>query len=875
MKKLLSVILSVIMIMTALPFAVSAEEYFPALTEKPKVIYAWEDTSEYGTALLCEIQNSAEIVKLCQNIEAAGGIREYYDGMGLHDASLDIHIQIAYSLNGGASWVNDFGTEVMGTDYYPYTESEDAPNGLGRYVDAPIPGLNGRSNAAFQTEQIFNLRYYCPNYYSEEEASGIADYISQGKAFFCGSEYSEEYGDYGFAVDFNRNTALIKARYVVCFSAEGIEARRECGGWSEVFTFNKDVTPQSAGFDIPDGKKFNAPGFELLTVFEDDGGGQDFLFGITPDPALARMNAEFDAVVNADWDSLPKIYGTNDGYCYVYKAEIRLNGGGWRYFDYYDTQTVSFDWPDYNLKSRIEDIFGVTPGASDDIELRICLLPSDGCEWDEESGRYLPTDPFAWSDYSAPVRIPMSGLYYIDYRENGGGFPYGTERIYEFGKSLNTVIDLTSYDYTPERYGYEFDGWYSDEELTEEVTSIDTSVKRDYSVYAKWLGDEYDITYDLGGISAYNPNKEMYTPLMDDIELEDVYSEGVTFLGWSYTPGGEYVTKIDVSQAKDLTLYANWDFPAHAVTYVLNGGVNASGNPASVRADETGECKTGLYAPARKGFIFDGWYYDAEFTDGLYEEDGKWTLSAYGDVSVYAKWIKGRWDINYIIPEANAGTYHGNPDEYTYGDTVTLKAPDPAGYTFDGWFTDAAYTKAAPVPAVTETDEGEKTFYGKFTEKSYTVSYNIYVEDADKCFRNTNPTSRLYTQNIMLAELTPVSPVYKFLGWYDNVNFNGAPVTEIASCTDKNTVLYAKVFRYQWGDIDFNGKVDSADARLALRQSVGLEHLEKDQIAWGNLDAPGDGTLSSADARLILRISVGLESVEKLGLPDIPAELIG
>ncbi len=60
------------------------------------------------------------------------------------------------------------------------------------------------------------------------------------------------------------------------------------------------------------------------------------------------------------------------------------------------------------------------------------------------------------------------------------------------------------------------------------------------------------------------------------------------------------------------------------------------------------------------------------------------------------------------------------------------------------------------------------------------------------------------------------------------------------------------------GDVDGNGKVESADARLALRASVGLDTLNDVQQKAADVD--GTVGVSSSDARLILRVSVGLEA---------------
>ena len=60
------------------------------------------------------------------------------------------------------------------------------------------------------------------------------------------------------------------------------------------------------------------------------------------------------------------------------------------------------------------------------------------------------------------------------------------------------------------------------------------------------------------------------------------------------------------------------------------------------------------------------------------------------------------------------------------------------------------------------------------------------------------------------------------------------------------------------GDVDGEGAVTAADARLVLRVSVGLEELS-DPSAMLSADVDRDGRITAADARAILRASVGLE----------------
>ena len=65
------------------------------------------------------------------------------------------------------------------------------------------------------------------------------------------------------------------------------------------------------------------------------------------------------------------------------------------------------------------------------------------------------------------------------------------------------------------------------------------------------------------------------------------------------------------------------------------------------------------------------------------------------------------------------------------------------------------------------------------------------------------------------------------------------------------------------GDVDLSGKIEAADARLALRASVKLERLSAEQAL--NADADHSGTVTPSDARLILRCSVGLDEIAYIG----------
>ena len=114
---------------------------------------------------------------------------------------------------------------------------------------------------------------------------------------------------------------------------------------------------------------------------------------------------------------------------------------------------------------------------------------------------------------------------------------------------------------------------------------------------------------------------------------------------------------------------------AHTITYVLNGGVNAAGNPATF----TEGSEIALAAPTKSGYEFAGWYADAAFTTKVESIP----TDARADVTLYARWIEKE--------APNPGPEPTFPDvDYSswYGDAVTFVASKGliTGYSDSGLF---------------------------------------------------------------------------------------------------------------------------------------------------------------------------------------------
>ena len=88
-------------------------------------------------------------------------------------------------------------------------------------------------------------------------------------------------------------------------------------------------------------------------------------------------------------------------------------------------------------------------------------------------------------------------------------------------------------------------------------------------------------------------------------------------------------------------------------------------------------------------------------------------------------------------------------------------------------------------------------------------------------------------------------------GCIANQNFGIRPVIKI-DFNKKNPIS---------GDVNNDGKVTAADARLALRRAVGLETYAEGSAQFLACDVDGNGKVTAADARKILRAAVGLEKL--------------
>jgi M6 family metalloprotease-like protein/uncharacterized repeat protein (TIGR02543 family) len=114
----------------------------------------------------------------------------------------------------------------------------------------------------------------------------------------------------------------------------------------------------------------------------------------------------------------------------------------------------------------------------------------------------------------------------------------------------------------PQKQGYDFSGWYMDEQLSldlDEASIFDLSIDQKITLYAKWEAIIYQITYVLDG--GINPENQVLTyTIEDEVTLSQPIKIGYTFQGWFLEASlTNPQTSTFSNTTGDLTLYAKWE----------------------------------------------------------------------------------------------------------------------------------------------------------------------------------------------------------------------------------------------------------------------------------------------------------------------------
>lgn len=244
----------------------------------------------------------------------------------------------------------------------------------------------------------------------------------------------------------------------------------------------------------------------------------------------------------------------------------------------------------------------------------------------------------------------------------------------------------------PTKQGHTFEGWYKEAALTNKWDFMNDVVSSPITLYAKWKVVQHEVTFNTGGGSA------MPSQLVDDntvlIGPSVPMKQGYIFAGW-YKEAA-LINQWDLTNdvvTSATTLFAKWKVVQYEVTFNTNGG---SGIPSQM-VDINMKINEPTI-PIKQGYTFGGWYKEATLTNGWdFKKD---TIT--GKTTLFAKWfVNSSPDSSNnssdsspqnvtVYFETNGGSVLSNLSVAHDTKIATLPIPKKEGYTFGGWYKEAA-----------------------------------------------------------------------------------------------------------------------------------------------------------------------------------------
>lgn len=207
--------------------------------------------------------------------------------------------------------------------------------------------------------------------------------------------------------------------------------------------------------------------------------------------------------------------------------------------------------------------------------------------------------------------------------------------------------------------------------------------------------------------------------------------------------------------------------------------------------------------PVRPTESITGWYTDKDCTPANKVES---VTLGDANVTLYAKVEEGYW----ITYDSEGGSYI-QPAFYTRGATAEApKAPTRPGYTFDGWFTDAALTAPADFGSIKE----NTTVHAKWKAASTTYTVIHFWENADdneySYHESETKTGTTGAQTAAAAKSYP--------------GFTAQTITQKTIAADGSTIVsvYYKRNVYQVKFFNRNGWNEYTDLRIEAKYGANI-----------------------------------------------------
>ena len=292
------------------------------------------------------------------------------------------------------------------------------------------------------------------------------------------------------------------------------------------------------------------------------------------------------------------------------------------------------------------------------------------------------------------------------------------------------------------RTGYEFDGWYTED--NKKVTAeSDVASYEAHTLTAKWTAKEYVLKFQ-NGEEVLAERTVSYGTVLDEVLLEDLAlteeelagfeKEGHTFSGWFVGDTQYFTESCTLTMPEGITVYPKYTVNTYKLTLKLNG---AAYNGA-LQTDDKIELEVSYGANlseyfskvSKTGYIGPVW----ENLGGSYTG----TVMPANDLVLNATWVARPYIIRLTtdgdeIKEAGWVKDEGNAGEFTKTFTIedeiiTLpEKPTKTGHTFTGWNGEAkvgvtAIDPTAVIPTMA-TGDTDLAYTAQWEVNEYTISF--------------------------------------------------------------------------------------------------------------------------------------------------------
>lgn len=370
--------------------------------------------------------------------------------------------------------------------------------------------------------------------------------------------------------------------------------------------------------------------------------------------------------------------------------------------------------------------------------------------------------------------------------------------------------------------GYEFVGWYSDENCQTLVSKTTpykvSSIKADYTLYAKFKIINlnlkvYSVTegkIDGAGGTVQLGADTPATKIDTTVEwgtlatLTAKANANYEFKGWFTDPqcsikadsnilnDCQYTDKTVQTAAikKDLTLYAEFsDVSSRKVTAnaVFGGNIVDTAGTVQAGVSQEGAKSTAvvtngnsvtLVAKTNPNYKFMGWYSDRECTTNLVSSEQQLVLTKVdADCEYYALFKLQSFSVNAVVDDDSVGTVKFTaPKEVgpstavtvsvDYDGSATFVATPAEGYDFDGWYNDSSVTPVSnKATYVCENIKDSFTLHARFKLKEFEVKVSAVLNGAVSNACGT----------VQAGDTTAASTVSTVAKWGESVALTATP----------------------------------------------------------------------------------------------------